>query len=148
MEQWRHRYWHDHRLDIGDVLPPGQFDYRHVAPVSIFNGCPPHAGIERLLYSGKFRRHPDWRQYLSRHHGVHTGQLLHRCPGHHLERHRDRGMLGISSGNTINLIAPGTGGSASNWSSFTTANVPNQSAGYFLIQIAGVNYRVPIYANG
>jgi hypothetical protein len=58
------------------------------------------------------------------------------------------GMLGISSGNTINLIAPGTGGSSANWSTFTVANIPDKSAGYFLIQIAGTNYRVPIYANG
>lgn len=57
------------------------------------------------------------------------------------------GMLGISTGNTINFVAPGTGGSASNWSSFTTANIPDKSAGYFTIQIAGVNYRVPFYAN-
>lgn len=57
------------------------------------------------------------------------------------------GMLGISSGNTINFIAPGTGGSASNWGSFTVANIPDKSAGYFLIQIAGTNYRVPFYAN-
>lgn len=58
------------------------------------------------------------------------------------------GMLGISSGNTINLISPGSGGSASNWSSFGTANIPDASAGYFIIQIAGTNYRVPFYANG
>lgn len=57
------------------------------------------------------------------------------------------GMLGISSGNTINLVSPGTGGSATNWSGFTTANIPDKSAGYFLIQIAGTNYRVPFYAN-
>ncbi|NJD66080.1 MAG: hypothetical protein FIB00_12745 [Chloroflexi bacterium] len=57
------------------------------------------------------------------------------------------GMLGISSGNTINLIAPGTGGSATNWSGFTTANVPDKSAGYFIIQLGGTNYRVPFYAN-
>jgi hypothetical protein len=58
------------------------------------------------------------------------------------------GMLGISSGNTINFVSPGTGGSASNWSSFTVANIPDKSAGYFLIQIAGTSYRVPFYANG
>lgn len=57
------------------------------------------------------------------------------------------GMLGISSGNTINFISPGTGGSASSWSSFTSANIPDKSAGYLLIQIAGTNYRVPFYAN-
>lgn len=58
------------------------------------------------------------------------------------------GMLGISSGNTINFVSPGTGGSASNWSSFTTANIPDKSAGYFIIQIGGTNYRVPFYAHG
>jgi hypothetical protein len=57
------------------------------------------------------------------------------------------GMLGISSGNTINLVSPGTGGSATNWSGFTVANIPDKSAGYFIIQIAGTNYRVPFYAN-
>lgn len=57
------------------------------------------------------------------------------------------GMLGISSGNTINLIAPGTGGSATNWSGFTSANIPDKSAGYFLIQLGGTAYRVPFYAN-
>lgn len=58
------------------------------------------------------------------------------------------GMLGISSGNTINFISPGTGGSAANWSSFTVANVPDKSAGFLIIQIAGTSYRVPHYANG
>lgn len=68
------------------------------------------------------------------------------------------GMLGISSGNTINLISPGTGGSASNWSSggqyFYKASDGSGtgatwvSTGYFLIQLGGVNYRVPFYANG
>jgi len=57
------------------------------------------------------------------------------------------GMLGVSSGNTINLIAPGTGGSATNWSGFTSANIPDKSAGYFLIQLGGTAYRVPFYAN-
>ncbi len=57
------------------------------------------------------------------------------------------GMLGISSGNTINLIAPGTGGSATNWSGFTSANIPDKSAGYFIIQLGGTAYRVPFYAN-
>ena len=57
------------------------------------------------------------------------------------------GMLGISSGNTINFVSPTNGGSASNWSSFGTANIPDASAGYFVIQIGGVNYRVPFYAN-
>lgn len=58
------------------------------------------------------------------------------------------GMLGISSGNTINLVSPGAGGSAANWSSFTVANIPDKSAGYFIIQIGGTSYRVPHYANG
>jgi hypothetical protein len=58
------------------------------------------------------------------------------------------GMLGISSGNTINFISPTNGGSASNWSTFTVANIPDKSAGYFVIQIGGTNYRVPFYANG
>jgi hypothetical protein len=52
-------------------------------------------------------------------------------------------MLGISSGNTINLVSPGTGGSASNWSAGSPAG-----AAYFIIQIAGTNYRVPFWANG
>jgi len=54
------------------------------------------------------------------------------------------GMLGISSGNTINFISPGTGGSAGNWS---TGSLTGE-AGYFNIQIAGTTYRVPFYANG
>lgn len=53
------------------------------------------------------------------------------------------GMLGISSGNTINFVSPGTGGSAGNWSSGSLTG----EAGYFTIQIAGTNYRVPFYAN-
>jgi hypothetical protein len=57
------------------------------------------------------------------------------------------GMLGISSGNTINFVSPGTGGSATSWSGFTSANIPDKSAGYFKIQIAGTNYRVPFYAD-
>lgn len=57
------------------------------------------------------------------------------------------GMLGISSGNTINFISPGSGGSASNWSSFTSTDIPDKAAGYFKIQIAGTNYRVPFYAD-
>lgn len=58
------------------------------------------------------------------------------------------GTLTVGTGYTINLVSPGTGGSASYWSSFTTANIPDKSAGYFLLQIGGTNYRVPFYANG
>lgn len=39
------------------------------------------------------------------------------------------------------------GGSATNWSGFTVANIPDKSAGYIKIAIAGTNYRVPIYAD-
>jgi hypothetical protein len=55
------------------------------------------------------------------------------------------GMLGISSGNTINFVAPGTGGSASNWSTWDASQTV--SSGWFNIQIAGTNYRVPFFAN-
>ena len=49
------------------------------------------------------------------------------------------GMLGISSGNTINLVSPGSGGSAGNWSSWGGAT----GAGYFVAQLGGTNIRVP-----
>lgn len=39
------------------------------------------------------------------------------------------------------------GGSATAWSGFGTANIPDSSAGYIKINIAGTNYRVPIYAD-
>ncbi len=57
------------------------------------------------------------------------------------------GMLGISAGNTINFVAPSNGGSASNWSSFTTANVPDKAAGYLVFQIGGQNFRMAFYAD-
>lgn len=56
--------------------------------------------------------------------------------------------LEIGSGHQIDFVSPGTGGSASNWSSFTVANIPDKSAGYLHIRIAGNLYRVPFYANG
>ena len=39
------------------------------------------------------------------------------------------------------------GGSAANWSSFGTANIPDASAGYVLIYINNVACRIPFYAN-
>jgi len=57
------------------------------------------------------------------------------------------GDFGIASGFTINLVSPGTGGSANNWSSFTVANVPDKNAGYFKIRLAGTLYRVPFYVD-
>lgn len=57
------------------------------------------------------------------------------------------GDLGIASGFTLNLVSPGTGGSANSWSSFTVANVPDKNAGYFKIRLGGTFYRVPFYVD-
>ena len=49
---------------------------------------------------------------------------------------------------TLNFASVPNGGSASNWSAFTVANVIDKAAGYFKLQIGGVNYRVPFFADG
>jgi len=58
------------------------------------------------------------------------------------------GDLSIASGYRLNLVSPTTGGSASNWSSFTSTDIPDKAAGWFNMRIAGTLYRVPFYANG
>ena len=54
----------------------------------------------------------------------------------------------LSSYGVWDFTGSTVGGSAANWSTFTTTNIPDKSAGYFLMYINGTACRVPFYANG
>jgi len=56
-------------------------------------------------------------------------------------------ITGSSGAAGINFTNIANGGSASTWSSFTVANIPDKSAAYLKVSIGGTNYRVPFYGD-
>ena len=53
------------------------------------------------------------------------------------------GDFGIASGFTLNLVSPGTGGSAGFWPG--TNQIGSTNAGYFQIKLGGSTYKVPFF---